>query len=111
VVREVKGKNARFVFYFLAVVLVISVVPVKAKDTFATQVVGSYSCQVTAEEVLVEYCGVNGSVDCDTLASGYTDDFLMNAGGDFSGWHDAKGYALSRYVALNGGGSIIALTS
>jgi len=97
-------KNTRLVFYILAVVLVISAVPVKATDTFATQVVGSYSCQFAAEEALVEYCGVNGSVDIDTDATGYTDDFLMTAGGDFSGSHDAKAYTLSRNLAFNGGG-------
>ncbi len=109
-VRKVVKKNTHFVFFILAAVLLILAVPVKATDTFATQVVGSYSCQFTAEEALVEYCGVNGSVDIDTGASGYTDDFLMNAGGDFSGTHDAKAYTLSRNVALNGGGSVDAFS-
>lgn len=97
-------------FLIVLTLLVIITPSLMAKDVFVTQVHGTYSCQFTAEEALVEYCGINGSVDIDTQASGYTDDFLMNAGGDFSGTHEAKGYFLSRFVHLTGGGNIDALT-
>jgi len=100
--------------HFLSVLVLVAILgpSVLGRDTFATQVVGStFSFQFAASDGLVECCGVNGSVDCDTLASGYTDDFLMNAGGDFWLTHDAKGYSLDRIAALNGGGSIDATTT
>lgn len=96
---------------FIGLILVIAITtPSLGRNVFVTQVHGRYSCHFAAEEGLIEYCGVNGSVGIDTGASGYDDSFLMSAGGDFSGWHQATAYALSRGVELSGGGNVHALT-
>lgn len=84
--------------------------PAMAENVFVTQIHGSYSGQFSADTGLIEYCGYNGWLAIDTQASGYTDDFDLTAGGDFSGTHDVSAHNLDRAVNVAGGATVDALT-
>lgn len=65
---------------------------------------------VFAGSTTINYGGTNGSISINTSTPGYNDDFSMNAGGDFSGYHSASPYTLSREAKFSGGGDIYAAT-
>lgn len=65
---------------------------------------------VFAGSINISYGGENGSVDIYTNTPGYSDNFSMNAGGDFSGYHGVTVYTLSREAQFSGGGGIYAAT-
>jgi len=100
-------KPGRHLFIWFILAMSIAA-PALAKDVFVMQAHGSYS--FAAKEAFIEYCGVNGSINIETGASGYDDSFLLGAGGAFSGWQQEDAYALSRALALSGGGNVHALT-
>ncbi len=63
-----------------------------------------------AGSTTINYGGTNGTVSINTSTPGYSDNFSMNAGGDFSGYHDVTAYTLSRAAQFLGGGDIRATT-
>ena len=65
---------------------------------------------VFAGSIDISYSGENGSVEIYTSTPGYNDNFSMNAGGDFSGYHGVTAYTLSRVAEFSGDGDIYAAT-
>lgn len=63
-----------------------------------------------AGSTTINYGGTNGTVSINTSTPGYSDNFSMNAGGDFSGYHNVSPYSLSREAEFSGGGDIYAAT-
>ncbi len=56
-----------------------------------------------AGSTTINYGGTNGTVSINTSTPGYSDNFSMNAGGDFFGYHDVTAYTLSREAEFSGG--------
>jgi len=63
-----------------------------------------------AGSTTINYGGTKGQISINTSTPGYDDEFSMNAGGDFFGFHSASPYSLSREAQFNGGGDIYAVT-
>jgi len=61
-------------------------------------------------KMTVNYSGSDGTVQINTQTPGFNDDFSMNAGGEFSGYHYVEEYDLSREAQFSGSGSIYAAT-
>jgi len=95
----------------VGVVLVALVAPVMATHVYLDEITGSYSLQLTTAEATIKLGGTNGLVNIDTDTPVYNDDFLMNAGGDFSVCHIARVSNLYREESLSGGGDIIGETN
>ena len=101
------GKAREVLLIALAVMVCIAMSGV-GKNVVVLQ--GHADFKFATNEAFIEYCGVNGSVNIETGASGYDDSFLLGAGGAFSGWQQEDAYALSRALAFSGGGNVHALT-
>lgn len=94
----------------LAATLGMLATPVMATHIYLDQIHGSYSLQLATTEATIKFGGTNGAVNIHTAALGYTDNFLMNAGGDFSGCQFMSNPKLYREFQLAGGGSVSATT-